>query len=140
MVEVEDKTSKAKSLQEVKRKLNNFVRYQLLWYMVRFLTQFIDAIFRRLKNTDAQCIIGFLVPGAKKITYLAFSKVVRKMVGTENEKANVLLTVTINVSFGLFIAIVLIGARITTMICTMIVEFLVQLNLYHTPSESNFLK
>ena len=51
------------------------------------------------------------------------------MVGTEIEKANVLLTVTMNISYGLFTAINLIGARSTTLVGTVVVEFLIQLSL-----------
>ena len=53
----------------------------------------------------------------------------KQMVGIENEKANVLLTVTINIAYGLFTAIVLIGARNITMVGMVAVEFLIQLNM-----------
>ena len=70
-----------------------------------------------------------MVPVAKRCTHLAFSKVMKQMVGTENEKANVLLMVTMNINYGLWIAIVLIGARSATIFGTFLVEFLIQLNL-----------
>ena len=55
----------------------------------------------------------------------------KQIVGPENEKADVLLTVTINFSFGLYAAIFLIDARTITMVCMVMVEFLIQLNMIY---------
>ena len=115
--------------QEFKRKLKIFLRFQLLWYMVVMVKNVLKWIFIHLQDTDAQCAIAVLVPIAKKCTLLAFSKLMKEMVENENEKANVMLTVTMNIAYGLFTAINLIGARFTTMVGTVVVEFLIQLNL-----------
>ena len=53
----------------------------------------------------------------------------KQMVGTENEKANVLLTITMNINYGLWTTINIIGARGTTIVCMVVVEFLIQLNM-----------
>lgn len=115
--------------QEFKRKFYSFIKYELLWYMVIMVKFLIGSIFNKLKHNVAQCVIAVLVPVAKRCTHLAFSKVIKQMVDPENEKANVLLTVTMNIHYGLWTAIILIGARSTTIVGMVIVEFLVQLNM-----------
>ena len=115
--------------QEFKRKWKHFVRYELLWYMVSMVKPFLGFIFRQLKHTGAQCVIAVLISIAESCTVLAFSKVMKKMVGTDNEKADVLVTVAISITYGLFSAIVLIDATITTTVATVVVEFLIQLRM-----------
>ena len=114
---------------EFKRKSNYFVGYQLLWFFVMIVKNVLSAIFQQTANTDAQCVIAFLIPIVKRCSLLAYSKVMKQIIGTENERANVLLTITMNVTYGLFAAIFLTRARSTTMICMVVVEFLIQLNM-----------
>ena len=53
----------------------------------------------------------------------------KKMVGTNSETASVSLMVSINFHYGLWVAITLVGARSTTMVCTVAVEFLIQMSM-----------
>ena len=115
--------------QEFKRKSNNFFGYQLLWFVDGIVKDLLSRVFSQLRETDAQCLVAILIPIAKRSTHLVISKVIKQMVGSENERANVLLAVTVNVSYGLFTSICLIGARSITIICMVVGEFLIQLNM-----------
>ena len=114
---------------EFNRKSNYFVGYELLWVVVTILKILLSSIFKQTENTDAQCVIAVLIPIVKKCSLLAYSKMMKQIIGNENERANVLLTMTMNVTYGLFAAIFLISARSTTMVCMVVVEFLIKLNL-----------
>ena len=73
-----------------------------------------------MRETDAQCVVAILIPIAKRSTNLVFSKVIKQMVGSENERANVMMAVTVNVTYALFSSIILVGARSATIICMVV--------------------
>ena len=102
--------------QESKRKSYKIVLYQLLWLIVPVVKNVLSNIFKELRNSDAQCVIAFLVPMAKRCTNLVLSKVMKQMVGTNSERASVSLMVSINTFIGFWVAITLVGARSTTMV------------------------
>ena len=53
----------------------------------------------------------------------------KQIFGTKNERANVLLMLTINFHNGFWVATTLAGARTTTLVCTVAVEFLIKMSL-----------
>jgi len=112
-----------------KMKLKCFCLYSLLWFMMIFWRVGLLLIFNKLENTNAQCIIALLVPMSKKFWTYILAKVMHRAVGTENEGANVGLAVGINVTFSLFIATKMVGARVATIICMSSVEILMQLKM-----------
>ena len=109
---------------EFKRKRNHYFMFQLLWFVVHIAKALLSLIFEQLQNSDAQCIIAVLLPMVKRCTNSVFSEQMKKMIGTENEIGNVLVSVSINYSYGLWAAISMIGARSTTMVCMVAVDFL----------------
>ena len=111
---------------EFKKRLKNFQLYYLIWVLTAFVKLFLQTVFKRLENTDEQCIIAFLIPVGKRFTAFLFSKVMHRMVGTKNEKANVALTISMHFTYGLILAIAFVDARSSTMICMVKVEFLIQ--------------
>ena len=115
--------------QESRRKSINFIKYQLLWIVVGQVKGLLSKTFKELRYTDAQCVIAILVPIVKRCTGLVFSKAMKQMFGAKNVRANVLLMVTINFHYGFWVATTLAGARITTMVCTVAVEFLIQMSM-----------
>ena len=114
---------------EFKRKRNHYFMFQLLWILVLMVKGLLSLIFEQLQNSDAQCIIAVLLPIVKRCTNSVFSKQMKKMIETENDIGNVLVSVSINYSYGLWAAISLVGARSTTMVCMVAVEFFMQLNM-----------
>ena len=117
-------------IQEYKRKCCKFVKYYLLWIVIGSMKAILSTIFfNALRYTDAQCVFAVLIPMAKRFTNLVLSKAMRQMIGTNSEKANVSLMVTINFHYGLFVATSLSGARSITIVCMVVVEFLIQISM-----------
>ena len=113
---------------EFKDKLKNFALYQLAWIPFGlWQNKVLSMIFRKLGNSNAQCVMAVLIPASKILTQRFLSKVLHRLVGIENETVNVLLTVSVNFSYGWFVATKLVDAEIATVFCTVVVEFLMQL-------------
>ena len=112
-----------------KMKLKFFCLYSALCIMVIFWKFCLSNIFNILDNTNAQCIIAILVPMSKKFSTYILAKVMHRAIGTENEGANVGLAASVHLSFGLFVATKMVGARVATIICMASVEILMQLKM-----------
>ena len=112
---------------EFHKKVTSIMIFEFRWIITSLIYGLLAMIFTLLENTDAQGIFALLVPLAERFTFFAFSKMMYRIVGKENERANLLLAITINFSFGLFNAISLAGARNVTVIGTVACEFLLQL-------------
>ena len=97
--------------------------------MGTFFTTLIIMVFRKLADSDAQCAVSILIPIAKWFNKSLMLMLVHKMVGTENERANVLVGISMNVSYGLFVATQLANARNATVFCIVVFEFLTQLKM-----------
>ena len=108
------------------QKQKKFMLYELLWIFIILLNESLSIIFTKLKNSDLQCMIAILIPVFKRLAKSVLSKVVKKLVGTENARANVLLGVSTNITYGLFVATRLAGARNSTIICIALVDLLMQ--------------
>ena len=109
-------------------KMKRYMFYGLVW-ILNFAIQrpVLSKIFTKLENTNGQCIMALLIPISKIFTKLLLSKMIHRIVEIRNERVNVVLTVTVNYFYGLFTATKLVGARSTTVICMIIVEFLMQM-------------
>ena len=105
------------------------ILYELRKIVVTFFTGLLRMIFRRLADSDAQCVVSILIPIVKWCNKSIVLKLVHKMVGTENEKANVLVGIGINVGYGLFVATQLANARNSTVFCIVAIDFLIQLKM-----------
>ena len=115
-----------------KEGLKNYMLFLLLNQVMVPTRVALTKTFQKLENTDAQCVMALLIPIFKITWKSIMSKVMYKITGTDNERANVLLTVTVNFFYSLFVAIKLVGARTTTVISMVIVEFLIQSKMtYH---------
>ena len=112
---------------ESKKKLKNFVWFELCWLLTTLIKMLVGVIFEKLENTDAQCLVALLFPMAKRFVSYFLSKMMSRIVGSENERANFNLGAHINLSFGLFIAISILGSRPATVACMVVVDALMQL-------------
>ena len=115
--------------EQFKCKLKIFILYESFWVMVSILKVMLARTFKKFESTDAQCIIAFLIPITQEFTNFVLSKLMIRIVGSENEKANVLVRVSINFSYDLFIAVSLVDARSTTIFCMAVIEFLTQVKM-----------
>ena len=113
--------------EESKEKLKSFIWFELGWMPLAIIKILLAATFEKLKDTDAQCLIALLIPISKRFASFYLSKLMNRIVGSDNERANCNLTSQINLSYGLFIATSLIGARPATVVCMVAVDALMQL-------------
>ena len=111
---------------ESKMKVKNFVLYELGWAMAQFIKIPLFIIFKKLENSDAQCVMALLIPLAKRFTNSFCSKMMRRVVDNDNERANFLLASHINITYGLFMAICCIGGRVATVVCMVVADILIQ--------------
>ena len=112
---------------ENKQKFNNFMLYELIHSISILWHSLLSTIFTKLEKSDLQWIMAILLPTTKESTKLVLSKVMYRIVGTNNEKANVALIIRVNVAFGVFVSTRLPGARSTTVTCIAAGDFLIQL-------------
>ena len=109
-----------------KKLLKNYMFFALGVQMLYVGRVILSKIFESLENTEAQFIMALVIPICKICTKSILSKLMLRITGTDNERANVLLAVTVNYFYSLFVAIKLVGARTTTVISMAMVEFLMQ--------------
>ena len=113
----------------IKKKFTSFSVYQILWPMVGIFNLFLGSMFKKLGDTDAQCIMALVVPFSKRVATYGLSKMMHKATGTENERANVSLAINIHASYGFFVATQLAGVRVTTVLCMAAFDFVIQLKM-----------
>ena len=113
--------------QEENQKLRKFVWYQLGFSLPAIFRHVIMNCFKKLENSDVQCILAFLIPISKRFTVVILSKLMNGIVGNDDERANVTLASHINLLYGLFIAIALVGGRPATVVCMVTIDALMQL-------------
>ena len=121
--------SPANSLKEddYKTMLKNYFQFVLAWNTV-LTTQIsiLTTIFDMLESTDLQCIMAIIIPASKMCNSRLFSRIVHKISGMDNEKANVAITVKVNVIFGTIVATKLVAARNSTFIGMIVMELILQ--------------
>ena len=86
-------------------------------------------IVEKLENTDLQWIMAILIPIFKGCTKLALSKVMNRVGRKVKESAEILHGFRVNVIYGVFIATKMVATRISTMVCVIIVDFLLQFRM-----------
>ena len=108
------------------RKLKSCQKYLLYWYFIHLQKDALSIIFKKLP-TSFQFVIAFIIPifreGNKRIL-LKFGK---SMAGKENERANVWISISVNIHYALFITIRMAGAGNITVICIITIDFLFHL-------------
>ena len=112
---------------ESKKKLKWFVLYQLSWQLLHVLKFLLITIFNKLKNTDAQCVIALLVPMAEAFTSFIIGKIMHKIAGKENERANFSMESQINLNYRVFATTYLVEARNATVVSTVIISIIQQM-------------
>ena len=112
---------------ETKKKLKSFLWFQLCWIPPFYIKIMLAPAFYELRDTDAQCVIALMTHMAKRLTSFFLSKMMRRIVGSDNERANITLTAQINIAYGVFTAISQIDSRPVTGICMVSIDALMQL-------------
>lgn len=113
--------------EKTKKKLKNFIWLEFGWILAGIIKTLLGTSFEKLRNTDAQCLMALMFLMSKKFVSFFLSKLMNRIVGSDNERANCNLTTHINLSYGVFIATCCIGARPATVVCLVAVDALMQL-------------
>ena len=121
--------SKVFEEEDFKRKMKMFILYDFCWFMDSFARIFLGFMFDQLAYTYAQWIIAILVLICQSCTAFVITKVIHRLIGSENERANILVAVTTNFSYGFFVTTLMADASIATVFWMEALEILIQFNM-----------
>ena len=116
------------SEEEFKKHLKTYVLYSIWWFVMNIQKDILTLVFKTTPF-NLEWLFAFVVPCFREINKRVLTKLVHKMAGSDNESANVLLGMNINVHYALFIAIRLSGSHISTVSCTVAIDFILHLRM-----------
>ena len=111
---------------EVRGKLKTYFLYSLWWNIMQIQKDIITVAFKQTPP-KFQCMLALLIPVLRSGNKFVLSKLVNKMSGNEDEMANVVLGININVHYAFLVAVRFAGAEKETVISLMIVDFIIHL-------------
>ena len=115
---------------EFKHKIRIYLVHDIWWFVMSLQKDVLSFAFKNI-NGNLQLLFALLIPAAKETNKRILSKQVSKITGDDNEKANDVLNICVNIHYSLFVAIRLNGAETQTVICFIIVEFLMHFWMTH---------
>ena len=115
---------------EFRYKVRIYLVHDIWWFVMSLQKDILSFAFKNI-NGSLQLLFALLIPAAKEINKRVLSKLVSKIAGNDNEKANDVLNICVNIHYSLFVAIRLNGAETQTVISFIIVEFLMHFWMTH---------
>ena len=116
------------SKNDFRQKLKMYTFY-FLWIQPSILIREVLASLYGDPPGGYQFLVPFMVVGCREIDRRVRSIMVRKMAGDTDEDAIALLTVTIGTEYSIFNAIRLVGAELSTICCTVGIDFVLHLKM-----------
>ena len=118
------------SVEDFREKLRTQMLYSMWWFVMSVQKDILSILF---KNTPLylEWLFAFVVPCFREMNKRVLTKLVHRMAGSDNEAANVLLVMNVNVHYALFIAIRLSGSHISTVCCMLAIDFILHLKTAH---------
>ena len=113
---------------EFRKKLKTYMFYSLWWFAMNIQRIILSIVFKNI-SIHLQWMFSILVPSLREMNKRVLSKLVHKMAGKDDERANVLLGMNVNVHYALFVAISLSGAEFSTVICMVSMDFFIHLQI-----------
>ena len=113
---------------EMKEKLKTYFLYSLWWNIMQVQKDLITVAFKHIPE-NLQFLFALLIPLLRSGNKFVLSKLVNKMSGNEDELANVVLGININVHYAFLVAVRFAGAEPETVIAIMLVDFVIHLIL-----------
>ena len=104
-------------------KIKTYLKYEVWWFIMTFQNDFLTFGFEAIIGPP-QLLFAFLIPAAKAINKVVLIKLVSAMVGNEDDMANILMGVRLNIHYALFVAIRMDGAENLTIAGVVIVDLL----------------
>ena len=112
--------------QDFRQKLSVYTLY-LSWIGTTIIqSQILIYLWQKLPD-GFQFPIAFLVAGFRELDQRVQSKLVTRMVGIQDEPAMALQSITVSSRWSFFIAIRLVGAEFGTILCTVIIDFILHM-------------
>ena len=108
------------------RQLKFYQKYLFYWFFIHFQKDGLSIIFKKLP-TNFQFVIAFIIPILREGNKRILSQFVQSMAGKENERANVWMSISLNIHYAFFITIRLAGAGNITVFSIMAIDFLFHL-------------
>ena len=102
--------------------------YSSWWFAMNIQRIILSIVFKNI-SIHLQWMFSILVPSLREMNKRVLSKLVHKMAGKDDERANVLLGMNVNVHYALFVAISLSGAEFSTVICMVSMDFFLHLQI-----------
>ena len=118
--------SELKNKDEFRRKINRYLIYDMWWYFINFQRDILSFGFKAISG-ELQFIFALLIPVVKEMNKRILGRLVMRIVEKEDETANVLVSVRLNIHYALFVAIRMNGAEVRTVFFILMVDFLLQL-------------
>ena len=111
-----------------REKLKTFMLYSLWWLVMNIQRVVLTIVFKNI-SIYVQWIFALMIPCLREGNKRLLCRLVHKMAGSDDERANVLVGINVNVYYALFSAINLSGGEIATVISMVAVDFLLHLKL-----------
>ena len=106
-------------------KIKAYFFYQCMWIVIQFQLTALTQIFQMLSaGLRPQWIMALLIPSCRALNHKILGKLVYKMVGPCNKLADILLSTSVDMYFGLYVAILLASASEFTVYCILGVDLL----------------
>ena len=107
----------------VRMKIKAYFLYQCMWIVIQFQLTALTQIFQMLSaGLRPQWIMALLIPSFRALNYKILGKLVYKMTGSCNKLADILLSTSVDMYFGLYVAILLASASDFTVYCILGVD------------------
>ena len=107
-------------------KIRKFIIYETWWIIINLQKDILSFAFKAVSG-NFQFIFAFLIQAIKLLNKHVLLKLVTNMAGNHDERAFVVFSVLLDIHYAFFIAIRMNGAEMETVICMILVEFIVQL-------------
>ena len=117
--------------EDFRRKLRTYILYSLWWFVMNLQRDILTIVFKH-RSAYMEWIFAFVIPCVRELNRKVLTKLVHRMAGSEDEPSTVLLGLTVNVHYALFIAIRLTGFHFTTVISMVIIEFMMHLKMAYS--------
>ena len=111
---------------DFRRKLKVYTLYVAWMGTTVIQNQILIFLWQKLPD-GFQFPIAFLVAGVRELDQRVQSKLVRRMVSIQDEPATALLSITVSSRWSFFIAIRLVGAEFSTILCIVVIDFVLHM-------------
>ena len=115
-----------RKIKERRKQIMMYILLQLVWILISIQKVGLTILFESL-SAELQILMAAIIPLCRSFDLWIVSKLVVKMSGTDNELANTLYSVSMNLEFAVFVAVMLADANDLTVYCMLGAEFALHL-------------